>query len=80
MDRRNFLLSVSSCLLFFLMDKLTPLINVNVLNDLNKYTFKELGGYKLLELYGVKISGSKMKGKELEERQRWFLPWLWHKQ
>jgi hypothetical protein len=74
MDRRNFLLGLSSCLLFFIFDKLTPLIRVNTLNDLSKYTLKELGGYKMSELYGMKISGPKIKEQEIH---RWFLPWLW---
>jgi hypothetical protein len=77
MNRRKFILSVSSSMLFYLFYKYLPLINLNTLNDLSKYTLKELGGYKMSDLYGVKINGSKMMNQNQEEKHRWFFPWLW---
>jgi hypothetical protein len=76
MNRRNFLLGVSSGMLFLIFDKFISSIRVNTLNDLSKYTLKELGGYKMSKLYGARINGPKMM-KGQEEKHWWFFPWLW---
>jgi hypothetical protein len=76
MDRRNFLLSVSSYLLFSFMNKIADRLKLNMPEGLGKHKLNELYHYKMSDLYHVKMNPNMNGVAQTTKKNSWYLPFM----